>query len=131
MVQLIAGYAILSKRDLSAIGDVAAEVRVMLGSDDLSKATARQVHQAIHEYLLPSDKTFVESMAAARSAGRKSVAKRPSPAFEDSAPEVETPTRGSSRQAESEVLPAAHSRVPALTPDVCGRDGQEASLIEA
>jgi hypothetical protein len=57
----------LSKRDLSAVGDVADEVRAMLGSDDLSKATWRQVHRAIHEYLLLSDKTFLEGMAAARS----------------------------------------------------------------
>lgn len=67
MVSLIVGYALLSKRDLSAVGDVADEVRAMLGSDDLSKATLRQVHRAIHEYLLLSDKTFLEGMAAARS----------------------------------------------------------------
>ena len=67
MVSLIVGYSLLSKRDLSAVGDVADEVRAMLGSDDLSKATLRQVHRAIHEFLLPSDKTFLEGMAAARS----------------------------------------------------------------
>ena len=71
MVSLIAGYALLSKRDLSAVGDVADEVRVMLGTDDLGKATARQVHRAIHEYLLPSDKTFLEDMGAARSLIKK------------------------------------------------------------
>jgi len=80
MVSLIVGYALLSKRDLSAVGDVADEVRAMLGSDDLSKATLRQVHRAIHEYLLPSDKTFLEGMAAARSQvrrGRKTVPATP------------------------------------------------------
>ena len=75
MVALIAGYALLSKRDLSAVGDVADEVRAMLGTDDLSQATARHVHRAIHEQLLPSDQTFLEGMAAARSQVKKPVRK--------------------------------------------------------
>ena len=71
MVSKIAGYALLSKRDLSAVGDVANEVRAMLGSDDLSKATLDHVHRAIYDYLFPSDKAFLEGMEAARNAGRK------------------------------------------------------------
>ena len=78
MISKIAGYALLSKRDLSAVGDVASEVRAMLGTDDLSGATLDHVHRAIHEYLLPSDETFLEGMEAARQRGRKSF-RKPAP----------------------------------------------------
>lgn len=80
MVSAIVGYAGVCKRDLSAVGDVVHEVRALLGSDDLSKATARHVSQAITEYLLPSDKTFAEGMAAARNTGRKLGCKPTKPA---------------------------------------------------
>ncbi len=72
MISKIAGYALLSKRDVSAVGDVADEVRAMLGTNDLSKASLDHVHRAIYDFLLPSDKTFLEGMEAARNAGRKS-----------------------------------------------------------
>lgn len=75
MISKIIGYALLSKRDLSAIGDVAAEVRAQLGHDDLSQATAEQIRRAIFDFLVPSDKTFLEDMAAAQNAGRKSIQK--------------------------------------------------------
>ncbi|HLZ53798.1 MAG TPA: ATP-binding protein [Verrucomicrobiae bacterium] len=71
----IVGYALLSKRDLSAVGDIATEVRAMLGTDDLSNATLKHIHSAIYDFLLPSDKTFQEGMAAARQMGRKSFRK--------------------------------------------------------
>jgi len=70
-ISKIVGYALLSKRDLSAVGDVADEVRAILGSDDLDKATIDHVQRAIYEFLLPSDKTFLEGMAAARQTGTK------------------------------------------------------------
>jgi hypothetical protein len=72
IIKEIVGYAMLSKRDLSAVGDVAGEVRAMLGSENLSLATLKQVHCAIYDYLLPSDKTFLEGMAAARQKAGKS-----------------------------------------------------------
>ena len=68
---------------------MASEVRAMLGTDDLSGATLDQVHRAIYDYLLPSDKTFMEGMEAARNIGRKS---RPRPAAalpEETGPEYE------------------------------------------
>jgi hypothetical protein len=77
IISKIVGYALLSKRDLSAVGDVADEVRAMLGTEDLSNATLDHVHRAIYDFLLPSDKAFLEGMDAARNAGRKS---RPRPA---------------------------------------------------
>ena len=70
VIKKIVGYALLSKRDLSAVGDVAAEVRAMLGTEDLSRATVAHVHRAITEYLIPSDQAFKVSLDAAESAQR-------------------------------------------------------------
>jgi hypothetical protein len=77
----------VSKRDLSAVGDVADEVRARLGTEDLSNASADHVNRAIHEFLLPSDETFLEGMAAARNSGRKSFRKPALPLPEEPAPE--------------------------------------------
>ena len=88
-VSKIVGYALLPEgyRDLSAIGDVANEVRAMLGTDDLSKATLEHVHRAIYDFLLPSDKTFLEGMKAARQTGRKSL-RKPAPELPEDEPSV-------------------------------------------
>ncbi|HTX21460.1 MAG TPA: ATP-binding protein, partial [Candidatus Aquilonibacter sp.] len=87
-ISKIVGYALLSKRDLSAVGDVAAEVRVMLGTDDLSGASVDHIHRAIYDFLLPSDKTFLEGMAAARQTGRKTFRKAAPVLPEEPAPEI-------------------------------------------
>jgi hypothetical protein len=71
VVAQVTAYAMVSKRDLSAVGDVANEVRYMLGTDDLNQATSLQVHEAIYGHLFPSDKTFSEGMEEARKKERK------------------------------------------------------------
>jgi hypothetical protein len=131
-IKKIAGYALLSKRDLSAVGDVANEVRDIIGTDDLSQATVEHVTRAIYERLLPSDQTFLEGMAAARAAVRKGRPPRlapPAPALpdpaaaaptgDDASPDpapgrlVKTPARGGALE-----LPATGRRAefePALT----------------
>ncbi len=78
VIKKIVGYALLSKRDLSAVGDVAAEVRAMLGTEDLSRATVAHVHRAITEFLIPSDQAFKVSLDAAESAQRPG-RRRPAP----------------------------------------------------
>jgi DNA transposition AAA+ family ATPase len=70
-IKKVLGYALASKRDVSAVGDVVAEIRAMTGADDLKKASVHQVMKAINDFLLPSDKTFLEGMEKARSAGRR------------------------------------------------------------
>jgi len=80
VIKKIVGYALLSKRDLSAVGDVAAEVRAMLGMEDLSRATVAHVHRAITEFLIPSDQAFKVSLDAAESAQRPG-RRRPAPAL--------------------------------------------------
>ena len=110
MISTIAGYALLSKRDVSAVGDVASEVRAMLGTDDLSRANTDHVHRAIYDFLLPSDKTFLEGMAAARQAGKKSF-RRPVPALpEEPAPETPQDESGSARRGVRPVVAGAGRR---------------------
>ncbi|MGA2029598.1 MAG: ATP-binding protein [Verrucomicrobiota bacterium] len=117
-ISKIAGYALLSKRDLSAVGDVAAEVRVMLGTEDLSNATVNHVHRAIYDFLLPSDKTFLEGMEAARNIGRKSIRKPTRQLPDDPA-------------LEPEEISSAHPSGSLTLPGSRVRAGVEASLIEA
>lgn len=93
VIKHVVGYALLSKRDLSAIGDVATELRVMTGSDDLGKVTIAQAQQAIYEFLLPSDKAFLVGMEASRKGqGRKKAAQIQCPDLPtDPIPESEGP----------------------------------------
>ena len=78
VIKKVVGYALLSKRDLSAVGDVAAEIRAMLGPENLSKISVEHVHRAITEFLIPSDQAFKVSLDAAESAQRKTN-RRPAP----------------------------------------------------
>ena len=80
VIKKVVGYALLTKRDLSAVGDVAAEIRAMLGTEDLGKATVEHVHRAITEFLIPSDQAFRVALDEAESAQRKS-SRRPAPAM--------------------------------------------------
>jgi hypothetical protein len=79
VIAKVVGYALLSRRDLSAVGDVAAEVRAMLGTEDLSGVSVAHVRQAITEFLIPSDQAFRVSLDAAESAQRNT-SRRPAPA---------------------------------------------------
>ena len=72
VVKKVVGYALLSKRDLSAVGDVASEVRVMLGTDKLGGVTVEHVHRAITEFLIPSDAAFKSALVTAEAGQRKS-----------------------------------------------------------
>lgn len=78
VIKKVVGYALLSKRDLSAVGDVAAEVRSMLGTEDLSMVSVDHVRRVITEFLIPSDRDFLVSLDAAESAQRKT-SRRPVP----------------------------------------------------
>jgi len=111
-ISKIVGYALLSKRDLSAVDDLADEVRTMLGTDDSSKATVDHVHRAIYDFLLPSDKTFLEGMEVARQTRRTSFHKplSPEPAEEPLEPAQEE-IRGVSRGIAPAVGSGADRRV--------------------
>jgi hypothetical protein len=128
-ISKIAGYALLSKRDLSAVGDVASEVRAMLDTDDLSRATADHVHRAIYDFLLPSDKTFLEGMAAARNTGRKSRLKSAPVLPEETGSEFE-PAPAPAPEARPG-CPPARGRGNLIAHEARPRAAIEASLIEA
>lgn len=74
VIKKVVGYALLSKRDLSAVGDVASEVRAMLGTETLAKVSVEHVHRAITEFLIPSDLAFRVSLdeAEAKPSNRRS-----------------------------------------------------------
>jgi DNA transposition AAA+ family ATPase len=71
VIKKVVGYALLSKRDLSAIGDIAAEVRAMTGNDDLSRATVAHVDRAMKEFLMASDLAFDLALVKAEADQRK------------------------------------------------------------
>ncbi|MDE2106198.1 MAG: ATP-binding protein [Patescibacteria group bacterium] len=106
----IVGYALLSKRDLSAVGDVATEVRAMLGTDDLSKASVEQVRRAIYDFLLPSDKAFLEGMEAARQTGRKSFRKSMRALPAEALQEPQEPPQEESRGARRGIAPLVNGQ---------------------
>lgn len=71
VIKTVVGYALLSKRDLSAIGDVAKECRAMLGVEHLDKVSLECVRRAIEDHLIPSDQAFKVALAEAESTQRK------------------------------------------------------------
>ena len=113
----------MSKRDLSAVGDVADEVRAMLGMDDLSKATVDHVHRAIYDFLLQSDKTFKEGMETARQTGRKSF-RKPLPTLSPE-PAEELP------ESSPEELHAARRVIVPVAAGADRRGGNSADLVAA
>ena len=141
VISKIVGYSLLSKRDLSAVGDVASEVRALLGTDDLSKTTLEHVLRAIYDFLLPSDKTFQEDMAAARNTGRKSrrmatpilpdsVEAQIEPALAGSVGQARGGTGRTSAPVQPECLPV-RGRGNLIAHGSRTRAGDVASLVEA
>jgi hypothetical protein len=99
VIKKIVGYALLSKRDVSAVGDVATELRVMNGKNDLSEVSAEQVNSAIFDFLLPSDKAFVEGMESCLPRSKKMQRREVAaiPHVPDSKEDEELPDTGASR----------------------------------
>jgi hypothetical protein len=96
-IKQVLSYVHLTRRDLSAVGDVVDEIKAMQGQDVLTKVTYEQVTQVIDEHLVPSEKNFVEAIqeAAHKSAPTRRRHKSPTPVLEppcDSGDEIdETP----------------------------------------
>ena len=68
-IKLAVGYARLSlhgspSRDISGLGDVATEARILAEADGRDSVTFEDVERAINDHLMPSDTTFAERMAA-------------------------------------------------------------------
>ena len=79
-IKEIVSYALLCHRDLSAVGDVAREVRVMMGTEDLTGATLAQIRHAIDDFLIPSDLAFTVGLASAEAKLPRGKRNEPKPA---------------------------------------------------
>lgn len=86
-LKLVLGYAMLSKRDLSAIGDVVDEIKAMQGGDTISKVTFEQIREAIEQHLMPSDQAFAEALKATEKTGRNRQTKTEKFFVRDTAPD--------------------------------------------
>ena len=67
--KLAVGYSRMSfhgspSRDISGLGDVATEARILAEADGRDTVTFEDVERAINEHLMPSDSNFAERMAA-------------------------------------------------------------------
>lgn len=59
-ITLVLGYVALSKRDLSAVGDVAREARLIAEQEGATKVVFDHVNRAIQEVLVPGDTPWAE-----------------------------------------------------------------------
>ena len=59
-IKQVLAYEALSKRDLSAVGDVAREAKLLAEQEGAAKVTYEHVNRAIHEVLLVSDLPWAE-----------------------------------------------------------------------
>jgi len=71
------GYARNSKRDCSGIGDVLDEAARFAAECGRSPASAEDVHRAIYDVLIPSDKAFAISPAIGETGSRNSPKRNP------------------------------------------------------
>ncbi len=94
-VKAVLGYEALTKRDLSAVGDVAREAKLLADREGAKHVAFKHVRAAIHEVLLASDQPWAEMerriergrggrrLAAPIAAELKEAAERPAPAETD------------------------------------------------
>jgi hypothetical protein len=119
-VMLVLGYVALSKRDLSAVGDVAREAGLVAEQEGARKVTFEHVNRAIQEVLVPGDTPWAEMEQRLRndSASRRRGQGMPMP------PAPDAPERAPVRP-ESEPLAPVRSATPpgrGITPGpTCGR----------
>src|ERR1017187_3205466 len=93
-IKQIMAYRSLSKRDLSAVGDVVREAKLVAEEDGASQVTFEHVKRAIYEVLIPSDVPWaeMEKRLQHRKLGRN--ASRQAPALEPEASHEPAETRG-------------------------------------
>jgi len=76
-VKLVVGYTALSKRDLSAVGDVAEEARLLAEEAGAATVTFEHIETAINDHLIPSDTAFAERLRSAHALAGKTQAEPP------------------------------------------------------
>ena len=106
-IKEVLGYATLSKRDLSAIGDVVREARLQAEEAGAKKVSFDHVHRAIHEVLLVSDKPWAEMEKNVRDKERRRKGMPEAPAL--AAEAVQEPIEAPEREISPPLLPEGHS----------------------
>jgi hypothetical protein len=93
-IKQIMAYEALSKRDLSAVGDVVREAKLLAEEDGAIPVAFEHVKRAIYEVLIPSDAPWaeMEKRLQHQKLGRK--APRLAPALEPKASQEPAETRG-------------------------------------
>ena len=106
-IKQITAYEVISKRDLSAVGDLVREAKLLAEEDGARKVTFEHVKRAIHEVLFVSDVPWreMEKRLQHQKLGRK--ASRQAPALEPEASQEPAETRG--RDITPRLSPGAHS----------------------
>jgi DNA transposition AAA+ family ATPase len=94
-IKKIMGYEALSKRDLSAIGDVVHEAKLLAEKEGATGVAFEHVKRAIHEELIPSDVSWAEMEKRLQDPklGREVLAEAPAPPPEADEEPVEIPMR--------------------------------------
>jgi len=69
-IKAVVAYAGLSSRDLSGVGDVAREARLLANREGSKKVLFQHVKRAIHEVLIPSDTPWAEMERRLESKGK-------------------------------------------------------------
>ena len=106
IIKLISGYAAISKRDLSAVGDVVRDAKLLAAEEGAKEITFEHADRAI-KVLFESDKPWseMERRLEQKQLGRK--APRQAPALEPEASQEPAETRG--RDITPRLSPGAHS----------------------
>lgn len=112
-IKLAVGYARVSlhgspSRDISGLGDVATEARILAEADGRDTVTFEDVERAINEYLMPSDTTFAERMAAPLKGKGKRRTVEPGPAESETRRELSAPLQGALTPHSRAVKPVAN-----------------------
>jgi DNA transposition AAA+ family ATPase len=95
-IKQVMAYEALSKRDLSAVGDVAKEAKLLAEEDGARRVNFEHVKRAIYQVLIPSDVPWaeMEKRMQDKSLGRKASRNAPAVAPEAVQEPAETQERG-------------------------------------
>ena len=106
-IKQVVAYEALSKRDLSAVGDVVREAKLLAEEDGARKVTFEHVKRAIYEVLIASDVPWaeMEKRLHQKQLGRRATPQ--APALEPQASQEPAETRG--RDITPRLSPGAHS----------------------
>ncbi len=103
-IKQIMAYEALSKRDLSAVGDVAREAKLLAEEDGAHRVTFEHVKRAIHEVLIVSDVPWAEMERRLQHQKVGHKASRIAP--EDAMEAIQEPSEPARREISPRILPA-------------------------